>query len=112
MPHGEFCPWCNLKIADWFIEWSLEPQKTEVGAGRLAMDCPNRECRRPVFWSKRSVIKAPDNTVPAIRPIAGAERWAINPSQGYLDLVSFLTDPKDQDRAQFFRSGYWPQINV
>jgi len=46
------------------------------------------------------------------RPITGAEQWATSPSQGYADLVSFLTNPGEQDRAKYFRSGYWPEINV
>jgi hypothetical protein len=112
MPHFAECPWCNAYIWDWFAEWYLEPEKTEVGSGRLAMDCPHPDCRRPVLWIRPDLHRAPEGTEPVQRPIAGAEEWATNRSQGYPDLVSFLTNPGDQDRAKYFRSGYWPEINV
>ena len=112
MPHFEHCPWCNTYIWDWFAEWYLQPQKAEVESGRVAMDCPNPDCRRPVLWVKLKLLRAPVDAVAAIRPIAGAEKWATSSSQGYLDLVSFLTNLGEQDRAKYFRSGYWPQINV
>lgn len=76
------------------------------------MDCPHPECRRPVLWVKGKLIRAPEGTRLVTRPVAGAEAWATDLSQGYPDLVSFLTHPGEQPRAAYFRSGYWPEINV
>jgi hypothetical protein len=112
MPHFTHCLWCNAYIWDWFVEWYLPPEKEGVEKGQLAMDCPHPDCRRPVLWIKLKLDRAPDGTMLVQRPIAGAEKWATSPSQGYPDLVTFLTSPGEQERAKYFRSGYWPQINV
>jgi hypothetical protein len=112
MPHFEYCPWCSNYIWDWFQEWYLAPEYEETKHGRLAMDCPHPDCRRPVFLIRGKLVKAPEVTEPVKRPIAGAEKWATDASQCYPDLVAFLTNPGEQDRAKYFRSGYWPEMNV
>lgn len=112
MPHFLHCPWCQAYIWDWFGEWYLEPEKSAIFSGKLAMDCPHPDCRRPVLWIGRDLQRAPAGAEAVKRPVAGAERWATDPSQGYSDLVSFLTNPGEQDRAVFSRSGYWPEIRV
>jgi hypothetical protein len=89
MPHFTHYPWCDAYIWDSFQEWHLSPEYEETKAGRWAMDCPHPGCR-----------------------ITGAGEWATDVSQGYSDLVSFLTNPDEQERAKYFRSGYWPEINV
>ena len=115
-PHFEACPWCGVEIVDWFMEWYLPPEKGKVEDGELAMDCPDRACRRPVLYNpkdlKNKLIRALKGTVPVQRPIKGAMAWATDPSQGYSDLVSFLTNPGEQIRAKHFRSGYWKGVNV
>jgi hypothetical protein len=117
MPHFKNCPWCNSYIWDWFVEWYLPPVRGEVANGRVAMDCPNHDCGRPVLYIQKNkpdqqLVGASGGTIPVKRPIEGATKWATDPSQGYPDLISFLTNPGEQDRARFFRSGYWEGINV
>lgn len=112
MPHSTDCPWCNVRIGDWFIEWYLQPQYDEIKNGQLPMDCPNHDCRKPVLVIKGKLIKASVDMKPAPRPIEGAERWVALSRGLYPNLVSFLTAPVEQNRAKYFRSGYWPQINV
>jgi hypothetical protein len=113
MPHFTDCPWCNAYIWDWFLEWYLRPQQEEMGNGRLAMDCPNPECRRPVTIHKARVVRARDDLPVAKRSLIQAEKWATDPTFGnHPTLEDFLTNPGEQPRAGHFRSGYWPQINV
>jgi len=61
---------------------------------------------------KAKLYRALEDMDPARRPIEGAERWVALSNGLYADLVSFLTAPAEQNRAKYFRSGYWPQINV
>ncbi len=76
------------------------------------MDCPDHECRRPVLRIKGQLYRAPEGMKPVMRLIEGAERWVALSGGIYPDLVSFLTNPGEHNRAKHFRSGYWPQINV
>jgi len=113
MPHFTHCPWCNTYIWDWFHEWYPETQFDEIKFGRLAMDCPNPGCRHPVTMNKGILIQAPSDLPVAQRSILRAEEWATDPRYGnYPTLVDFLTNLGEQPRAKYFRSGYWPQINV
>jgi hypothetical protein len=113
VPKYEFCPWCGTEIADWFLEWyPKEGQYEDIRDGKLAMDCPVRGCRKPVLMNKGKIVPAPQGTEPAIRPIEGAERWLKVTNSMWPDLKDFLVDPDEQPRTKYFRSGYWPEINV
>jgi hypothetical protein len=125
-PRYQNCPWCKEEIVDWFTEWYPRDQYDEIEAGTLAMDCPSPDCRRPVFLNKAKLSPVPqgqdptDQNVlkwvlatfhPAIRSVEKATDWATGPG-AYPSLEAFLTDPTQQPRAEYFCSGYWPQINV
>lgn len=113
MPHYALCPWCIVTIADWFLEWHTPQQQNDIYKGQLAMDCPIHDCRRPVTMNKGRVVQAPPELKTVHRSIDLAEKWATDPMFGnYTTLADFLANPGEQPRAQYFRSGYWPQVNV
>jgi len=112
MPNSVNCPWCGIMIGDWFIEWYPKQQYEDIRDGKLPMDCPNSVCRKPVLMNKGKLKQAPKEMEAAVRPVSGALHWLQVTNAPYPDLVSFLTEPAEQNRTKFFRSGYWEGINV
>ena len=58
MPHFTPCPWCEVLIVDWFHEWYPKQQYDEIKLGKLAMDCPHHQCRRPVTLHIGKLVSA------------------------------------------------------
>jgi hypothetical protein len=113
MPHFTNCPWCNAYIWDWFHEWYPPLEHDEIKYGKLAMDCPDPACRRPVTLNKGRLVRAPGDLPMAQRSVIQAEKWATDPRFGnYATLEDFLVNAGEQSRAKYFRSGYWPHVNV
>jgi hypothetical protein len=110
MPHFIPCPWCRTLIVDWFHELYPQPRYAQIKIGQMAMDCPHHQRRQPVTLNKGKLVPA-QNLVTAQRSLLQAEIWAVQ-QQGYPTLEAFLTQPDEQPRAKYFRSGCWPQINV
>jgi hypothetical protein len=112
MPHGEICPYadCAKCVADWFIEWYLKPQQYEIGKQRLAMDCP--WCRRPVIWQGQQRLIAPVGIPVEVRSYQQATHYARSPPYNQLSLEAFLMDPREDQRTEPFRKGYWPNVNL
>jgi hypothetical protein len=109
----EPCPHCHVKIGDWFVEWCSIPQQEEIGKQKLAIDCPL--CKKAVLIRGFSALAPPPGfqpEQPIHRDYHCAEAWAKR--TGYPSLEGFLLDPtpKESGRAQPFRRGYWPNVNL
>jgi hypothetical protein len=112
MPKFERCPWCGTEINDWFMEWYPQDEFDKIKNGDLPMDCPATACRRPVLMKKAKLYKANIDAKAAVRSIERAQAWLKVTHSPWPTLEDFLTDPSEQDRTKYFRSGYWPTINV
>lgn len=98
------------KVADWFLEWYPRPGQYEIGKQRLAMDCP--WCRRPVIWQKGRLLVAPPGVPVEARSYQQATRYAMDQPEQYSCLEDVLSDPKQADRADPYKQGYWLNVNV
>jgi len=115
-PHDEVCPYiqCGKNVKDWFIEWYSKEDQIEIGHKNLAMDCP--WCRRAVFPHGLRVITPVGKVVKKARDIQKAEEYAKiqidTNGVHYPDLISFLSDPVNDEKVAPYKRGYWSNINI
>lgn len=112
MPHDEKCPYddCGKPVKDWFIEWYPKSRQYEIGAKRLAMDCP--WCRRPVEIQGLRVA-LPTKKAPAeVRDYDVATKYAADQPEGYASLEAFLSDPLQAEKAAPYKQDYWKSVNI
>ena len=113
MPWDEPCLHCHRTVVDGFLEWYLLAQQQEIGKQKLAIDCP--WCKEAVVIRGLRVVALPPSfqpEQPVRREYQCAEAWAKRYGCPSFDTFLQNPDPQESRRAQPFRRGYWPHVDV